>query len=163
LYASENGFNTGWVQVGTWTVPGIPPTVISVSPSSGSGLNQNFTATASTAVSPSDLTRISILATTSGTANACYVVYNRTAGTIGLYNDAGTILSSKVLGSSANLQNSQCAIGYAVALFSGATVSIQVQIVFKSPAFAGAKNLLIEGGNIWGSSSFISKGTWTVP
>jgi len=163
LFASENGFNSGWVQVGSWTVPGTPPTVNSVSPSSGSGLNQNFTASVSTAVSPSDLTRISLLVTPSGTANACYVEYNRASATIGLYNDAGTIVSTKPLGSSAALQNSQCAIGFSVANISGGTVTITVQIVFKLPAFSGAKTVYVEGANPYGTSSFVTKGTWTVP
>jgi hypothetical protein len=164
LAAAEIGYNSGWAQVGTWTVPGIAPTVNSVSPSSGSGTFQNFTASATTAVSPTDLTRISVLVTpAAGTANACYVVYNRTTVTIGLYDDAGTALSTKPLGSSATLQNSQCAIGYSVANVSGATVSITLQIVFKTPAFAGLKNLLVEAANAWGSSSFSNQGTWTVP
>ncbi len=164
LFASENGFNSGWVHVGTWSVPGAPPTVNSISPASGSGLNQNFAATATTPLSPTDLTRISILVTPgSSPVDACYVVYNRTNGTIGLYNDAGTALSTKPLGSSAALQNSQCAIGFSVANATGGVVTITVQIVFKSPSFAGTKNLLVEAANPWGSSSFIGKGTWTVP
>ncbi len=163
LFASENGFNSGWVQVGSWTVPGTPPTVNSVWPSAGSGLNQNFTASVSTAVSPSDLSRISLLVTPSGTANACYIEYNRTSATIGLYNDGGTILSTKPLGSSAALQNSQCAIGFSVANIAGGTVTITVQIVFKSPAFASSKTVYVEAANPYGSSSFVTKGTWIVP
>jgi hypothetical protein len=164
LYAAEFGFNSGWVQVGGWAVPGTPPTVNSISPSAGSGLNQNFTASVSTDVAPSDLTRIRVLVSpNSGTANACYVEYNRTAGTIGLYDNAGTVVSTKPLGSSATLQNSQCAIGYSVASLAGGTVTITVQIVFKSPAFSGAKTLFVEGINTYGTSSLINKGTWTVP
>jgi hypothetical protein len=110
------------------------------------------------------LTRIRILVSpTTGTANACYVEYNRTTATIGLYNDAGSTLSTKPIGSSAALQNSQCAIGYSVANVSGGTVTITVQIVFKTPAFAGVKNVFVEASNAYGNSPFSQQGAWTVP
>jgi hypothetical protein len=164
LFASENGFNTGWVQVGSWTVPGIPPTVGALSPASGNGLIQNFTASVSTAVSPTDVTKISMLFSPSAsTVNACYVEYNRATATIGLYNNAGTVVSTKPIGASSSLQNTQCAIGYSVANYSGATVSLTVQIVFFSPAFAGAKTAYVESSNIWGSSGWLNRGSWTVP
>lgn len=164
LFASENGFNTGWVHVGAWTVPGIPPTVGALSPASGSGLNQNFTAAVTTAVSPSDLTKISLLVSPSGsTTNACYVEYNRASATIGLYNNAGTTVSTKPIGASSSLQNTQCAIGYSVANYAGNSVTLTVQIVFFSPAFAGNKSTYVEASNPWGSSGWISRGSWTVP
>jgi hypothetical protein len=164
LFASENGFNSGWVQMGTWSVPGTPPAVNSVAPATGSGLNQNFVATVTTAVVPTDLTKIRMLVNlNSGTANACYVEYNRTNSTIGLYNDAGTVVSTKPIGSSATLQNSQCAIGFSSPSVSSGAVTITVQIVFNSPAFSGAKTVFVEGENAYGVSGLISKGTWIVP
>lgn len=164
LFVSENGFNTGWVQMGSWSVPGIPPTVGALSPASGSGLNQNFTASVTTAVSPTDVTKISLLVSPTGsTANACYVEYNRATATIGLYNNAGTVVSTKPIGASSSLQNTQCAIGYSVANYSGNSVSLTVQIVFFSSAFAGNKSVYVESSNAWGSSGWISRGTWTVP
>lgn len=163
LYASEPGYNSGWVLVGNWTVPGSPPALTSVTPNSGTGLNQTFTLTATTAVSPSDLTSATIRVAPSGGGSAlCETVYNRTANTIGLYSD-GDVLSTKPIGSSAALQNSQCAIGYSAASFSGNNAVVTVQIVFKSPAFAGAKNVAAAAQNAWGSSGFSVMGTWTVP
>src|SRR4029453_2566738 len=41
---SASGQNTGWVPRGTWTVPGVVLAGVSVTPSSGSGLEQVFTA-----------------------------------------------------------------------------------------------------------------------
>ena len=70
-------------------------------------------------------------------ANACYLVYNRATGTIGLYNNAATTLSTKPIGSSANLINSQCAVGFTVMVTSGNSVSFTINIVFLS--FSGAK------------------------
>jgi hypothetical protein len=163
LYASENGYNSGWRQVGTWTVPGSPPTVISLGPTSGSGLTQNFTMTATTPVSPTDLTGMAMLFSSGGVVNTCYIGYDRATSTIGLYNDAATAVATKGIGSSAPLQNSQCAIGYSVANFSGNTASVTVQVVFKSPAFSGMKTVYVNASNPWGYSTMSAQGTWTVP
>lgn len=163
LYAAEAGYNSGWVNVGSWSVPGTPPTVGTVTPASGTGVVQSFTATVSTAVSPSDLTSLSVLVTPLATANACYVVYNRAAGTIGLYNDAADSLATKPLGSSATLQNSQCAVGYSAANVSGGTVSLNVILVFKTPQFTGARQVYVAGTNPYGSTAFQGRGTWNVP
>jgi hypothetical protein len=162
LFASEPGYNSGWKLVGSWAAPGVPPTVGTLAPSSGSGLNQTFVAPVTTAVAPTDITGMSVLVTSSGTLNACYVVYNRATATIGLYNDAATAASTKPLGSSAALQNTQCAIGFSSASASGNSITLTVQIVFKS-VFTGAKSVYVEGTNVWGNSGLILRGTWGVP
>src|SRR6185312_5379688 len=78
LYASEPGYNSGWILVGNWTVPGTPPTVNSLSPSSGSGLDQTFTLSVNTAVSPSDLTSAQIRVSPSvGAGAVCQTVFDR--------------------------------------------------------------------------------------
>ena len=163
LFAAEAGYNSGWRQVGTWTIPGVAPTLGALSPTSGSGTLPTFTANASTSVSPSDLTSLSILVTSGTTANACYVVYNKTAGTVGLYDDAGTTLATKPIGSSATLQNSQCAVGFSSATVTGGNVAFSVILVFKTPAFSGAKTVFMQASNSWGTTALTSKGTWTVP
>ena len=44
MYAGGSIANSGWQTMGTWTVPAAsgPPTTVSVTPSSGSGLQQTF-------------------------------------------------------------------------------------------------------------------------
>lgn len=163
LYASENGYNSGWRQVGTWTVPGSPPIINSLAPASGSGSTTTFTMSATTPVSPSDVTGMTMLVTSAGMSNSCYVRYDRATGTIGLYNDAASSYATKPLGSSAALQNSQCAIGYSVANVTNGTINVSAQIVFKSPAFSGAKTIYVSAENTWGATSPVSRGTWTVP
>jgi len=96
-------------------------------------------------------------------AGACYLLYDRNASTIGLYNDAGVILTTKGLGSSTTLQNSQCAVGYTVLNTSGNSVSLTINLVFKSPAFAGAKTVYLQALEPNASSGFVARGTWTVP
>lgn len=162
LYASENGYNSGWQHVGTWTVPGSPPAINPLTPSSGSGNTTTFTMSATTPVSPSDVTGMGMLITAGGTVNSCYVRYDRAASVIGLYNDDATSLATKPIGSSANLQNSQCAIGFSVVTVNGGTINVNVQIVFK-PAFSGAKTVYVGAENIWGGTPLTARGTWTVP
>jgi hypothetical protein len=163
LIASEVGYSSGWRQVGTWTVPGTAPTLGTVTPSAGSGTLQTFTATVSTAVLPTDLTTASLLVGGPGLVGNCSVVFNRTSNTIGLYNDAGTVLSTKGIGSSATLQNSQCAVGFSAISASGGTATLTVILVFKTPAFAGTKTVYLQASNPWGTTAVTAKGTWTVP
>jgi hypothetical protein len=97
-----------------------------------------------------------------GGGGVCQTVFDRATNTIGLYSDTG-VLSTKPLGSSAALQNSQCAIGYSVVNYSGRTATLSVQIVFKSPAFSGSKTVAVSTVNPWGSTAFTTMGIWTVP
>jgi hypothetical protein len=134
-----------------------------VTPSSGSGSLQSFTVTASTAVSPSDLTTLSMQFLPTTDLGGCHVVYNRTAGAIGLYSDTGSTLNTKPIGSSATLANSSCAVGYSVVNTSGGTVSLTLILVFSSPQFSGPRQIQINAANPYGASGWQSRGTWTVP
>ena len=83
------------------------PTADSVNPASGSGLSPNFTFIASDSTVQSNIVGMTMLLTSgspANLANACYLFYNRTTGTIGLYGDNGVTLSTKGVGSAANLQ-----------------------------------------------------------
>jgi hypothetical protein len=107
-----------------------------------------------------------LLVTTGSPANltnACYLVYDRVAATIGLYANDGVILSTKGIGSSATLQNSQCAVGYTVMTTSGNSVLFTINLVFKSPAFSGAKTVYLQTLEPNASSGWVARGTWTVP
>ncbi len=165
LYAAEAGANSGWVAVGSWTVTGGAPTADSVSPASGSGSNTNFTFTVSDSVSEQNIIGMSMLFTPgapTNLANGCYLLYTRSPATIGLYNDAGTTLSTKPQGSSANLQNSQCAVGFTVRTTSGNSMALTIQVVFKA-AFAGAKTVYLQANEPNTNSGWVQRGTWTVP
>jgi hypothetical protein len=98
----------------------------------------------------------------SSTTNACYLVYDRTGSTIGLYNDAATSLTTKAIGSSSTMQNSQCAVGYTVMTNSGNSVFFAIEIAFKTPAFNGAKTVYLQANEPNTNSGFVSRGTWTV-
>jgi hypothetical protein len=164
VYAGETGFNTGNVLLGSWNVTGGTPTADSVSPSSGAGNSPNYTFTVSDSVSNFNISGMLMLITTgspNNVANSCYLVYNRTNSTIGLYADDGATLSTKPIGSSNTLQNSQCAVGYTVALFPWNSVAFTINVVYK-PAFNGAKTVYLQANEPGITSGFVSRGTWTV-
>jgi hypothetical protein len=137
-----------------------------VSPASGSGLSPNFTFTASDSSSQSNIVGMTMLLTAGSPANltnACYLFYNRSAATIGLYADDGVTLSTKGTGSAANLQNSQCAVGFTVMITSGNSVLFTINVVLKSPAFSGVKTIYLQALEPNTSSGWVSRGVWTVP
>ncbi len=164
LLASETIVNSGFVPVGSWTVTGGAPTADSVSPASGTGTSPNFTFTVSDSTSQLNITGMSMLITSGAPttlANACYLVYNRVTATIGLYNDAGTVLSTKPIGSSANLFNTQCAVGFTVMVNSGNSVSFTINTVFLT--FSGAKSVYLQANEPNTNSGWVQRGAWTVP
>ncbi len=164
LLASETIVNSGFVTVGGWTVTGGAPTADSVSPASGTGTSPNFTFTVSDSTSQLNITGMSMLITSgapTSLANACYLVYNRITATIGLYDNTGTILSTKPIGSSANLFNTQCAVGFTVMVNSGNSVSFTINTVFLT--FSGAKSVYLEANEPNTNSGWVQRGAWTVP
>jgi hypothetical protein len=164
LLASEKGFSSGLAAVGTWTVTGGAPTADSVSPASGSGASPTFTFTVSDSSTQSNISGIAMLFTTgapSALANACYLVYNRAAGTIGLYDDPGTTLSTKAVGSAGSLFNTQCAVGYTVMTTSGNSVMFNINVVFRT--FSGSKSVYLQANEPSTNSGWVQRGTWTVP
>jgi hypothetical protein len=166
LYASELATNSGWNSVGTWTVTGGASTANSVSPNSGAGTSPTFLFTVSDSSSQTNVTGMSMLLTSgapANIANACNLVYNRTNSTIGLWDNTGnTTLSTKGIGSSANLLNSQCAVGFTVMNVVGSTIQFSIQLVFFKPAFAGAQSIYLDATEPSSSSGFVYQGSWTV-
>jgi hypothetical protein len=163
VYAGETSANTGNVLLGSWNVTGGTPTATSVSPSSGAGNSPNFTFTSTDSVSQANISGMSMLITSgspNNITNACYLVYNRTNSTIGLFGDDGVTFNTKGIGSSMTLQNSQCAVGFTFANFSGTSVMFTVNTVFK-PAFAGAKTVYLQANEPGTNSGFVSRGTFT--
>jgi hypothetical protein len=164
LYAAEATSNSGWVQLGTWTVTSGAPTANSVAPASGAGHFPEFVFTTSDSANEANITSAGMLFTVGSPANissACYAIVNRTANTVGLYDNTGTILSTKGIGSSAPLQNSQCAIGYTSVVASGTSVLFTLQVEFITGPFSGAKSVYLEVIEPTATSGWVSVGTWT--
>jgi hypothetical protein len=163
LEAAEPGLHSNWTAVGSWTVTGGAPEANSVSPSSGAGTAPSFTFTVSDSSSPLNISGMSMLVTAgspANLANACYLVYNAVTATIGLYNNAATAFSTKPIGSSATLSNSQCAVGYTLAFPSGNSVVLQVNLAFAG-TFNTAQTVYLDALEPGASSGWVSAGSWT--
>jgi hypothetical protein len=166
LGAEGTSINSGWTAVGSWTVTGGASTANSVSPNSGAGSTQTFLLTVSDSSSQTNISGMQLLLTTgapSAIANACYVVYNRINATVGLWDNTGnTTLTTKGIGSSANVLNNQCAIGSSVMNVIAGQIQLSVQLVFFKPAFTGLKSVYLNATEPTSSSGFVYQGTWTV-
>jgi hypothetical protein len=166
LYAGEAFANSGWTTVGTWTVTGGASTANSVSPNTGAGTSPTFLFTVSDSSSQTNITGMNMLLTSgapSNIANACSLVYNRINATIGLWDNTGaTTLGTKGIGSSANLLNSQCAVGFTAMNVSGNSITLSIQLVFFKPAFAGLQSIYLNATEPSASSGFVYQGSWTV-
>jgi uncharacterized protein YhjY with autotransporter beta-barrel domain len=172
LYAQDQaGQNSGWQTKGTWTVPGAaanqPPTISSVSPSSGSGANRTFRLTVGDPNGYNDLISVQfVVDQTLGAVNTCYFAYGPDTNAIFLLNDArNQWLGGVQLGSSGTLANSQCSVnlGASSASGSGTTLNVDLNITF-SAGYAGSKNLQVYAlDKQYQTSGWQTKGTWTVP
>jgi len=165
LYAADrSGANTGWVQAGTWgtTVPA-KPSVVSVSPSSGSGASQTFTGTFSDTDGAAYLSAMYMLFNTSlsGT-NACYVEYFVSSNTIELKNNANTgFVGSITPGTNTSLSNSQCTVygtgsSYTTA---GANGILSLNVTFAGTA--GLSSYLYASDKSGANTGWVLGGSWT--
>ncbi len=171
LYAADlSGANSGWQQLGTWTVPGgsSGPTAVSVTPSSGTVASQTFALQYSDTAGAANLQTVwayfnGTLA--SAATNTCLLYYNLTANVVNLLNDNGSTWQTATPGTATTLQNSQCSLnvaGTSVAL-NGNTLTLNLAMTFK-PAYAGAKNIYLYAADLSGSNSgWQQLGAWTVP
>ena len=153
------------------TVTGSSGTVVTadtVTPASGTGASQTFTARYSDTAGATDLSMAWLWVTPSTTApstNSCLLDYDPGTNGLSLLNDAGTAYTVAALGSAGTLQNSQCAValGGSSRTLSGNTLTLNLALTF-TPAFNGVKNLVLYAANAGGvNSGWQSRGTWTVP
>ena len=154
-------------EVGTYNVTASVSSLF-VSPSSGSGSEQTFTAIYSDVTSQIESVFLNLKSAGNNTvaANACKLRYDFGSTDIFLVNDAGTNYGSPITsGSPAVLSNSQCTLfgvgTYATAF--GNSVVVYFRVSF-SPGFVGKKEITLGGVDQTGVSTFsnLSRGTYTV-
>jgi hypothetical protein len=160
--------DSGWSHLGTWTavsggVTLTPPTVVSVTPSSGMGTTQTFGFVFSDPAGATNIasTQMDINASLTA-ASACYFYYSRASNSIQLANDAGSFGAASTIGVAGTQQNSQCSVdaGASSVTMSGNTLTVNLAVTFKA-AFAGPKNVYAEAQNPSGDSGWTKLGTWT--
>jgi fibronectin type 3 domain-containing protein len=167
-YAAGSAVNSGWQTIGTWTISTsvVSVNANSVSPASGSGLQQTFTLNYSDSAGATDLatTFVWFNANSSNTTNSCQIEYNRSANTLYLLNDVGTAWSSASVGSSATLANSQCSVNAASAnmSLSGTGLTLSLPVTFAS-TYSGTINIYSYAAGSAANSGWQTLGTWTVP
>ena len=170
LYATDvSGSNSGWHQLGAWTVPvvaGVPATV-SVTPNSGTGASQNFALEYSDTAGAASLQYAYAWfnASLTSAAGSCFVYYQSATNQLNLLNDAATAWLVATPGTAAAIQNSQCSLSMAATTVtrSGNTLTLTLATTFK-PAYAGAKNVYQYATDVSGSNSgWQQLGAWIVP
>jgi hypothetical protein len=153
-----------WHAEGGWTVP-TQIQLVSVTPSSGSGLSQTFSLQYSDTAGATDITSVSVLVNSSpATAAACSVVYTRAANSLALLTDSGVLPASTITPGSGSQANSQCTLSGAGSSVttSGTTLTLNVALTFQ-PAFGGARNVYLQAVAPSGTAAWQQKGGWTVP
>jgi hypothetical protein len=157
--------DSGWPQVGTWSVPSVPPAPVSVTPNSGSGSSQTFSFVYSDTKGYTSISSVSSVINASfSVASACYFKYDPVANNLYLSNDTGTAWLAPVkLGQAGSVQNSQCSVDGANSSYSGSGTLLTVNLALGFlPAFGGSRNIYTEVYD-GADSGWQQFGTWSVP
>ena len=172
MKANDNGGqSSAWQIIGSWSVTAAsnqPPSVVSVTPSSGSGLGpQTFSFVYSDPNGFGYLNKVmALFSPTGGFPNSCYFLYIPAANSLYLFNDAGTSwLGPMTLGVAGTLQNSQCSVnvGSSSASGSGNNLTMNLAVTFTS-SFAGMQTTFMKANDNGGQSSgWQIIGSWSVP
>jgi hypothetical protein len=152
----------------TWTVTIDPnsssPIPLSMTPSSGTGLSNQFVFTSYDPAGATDLFRTFVQFSAAGSPAMCYIVY--VAGGLYLLNDRGTaFLPGVALGANISVQNSYCTINAAGSSVSssGTTQILTISITFTT-AFTGEQTVTTMVQTNGGEQSVArALGSWTVP
>lgn len=163
----RGGASSGYQQLGSWNVPPpgtLPPSVVDLTPNSGNGASQTFTARFSDGNGGGDIVRASILVGASAAAS-CMVEIRPAARQVFLMNDAGTaLIGPSIAGGGGTIENSQCIVnvtGTSVQVV-GDMLTVAVPITFK-PAFAGPRTVSLEATDTTNNSTGLrNSGTWNV-
>jgi hypothetical protein len=174
LYTSDNGeAASGWFLAGTWTVPSgsgaeadpVAPTADSITPSSGGGGSQMFTARYSDANGANDLRYTYVLMNSALTwVGSCGLRYDRATNLLQIINEEGSGWQGGIVPGSGTLSNSKCTVngaGFSVSS-SGPTLTQNLAIGF-SPGFQGSRSIYLEASDNGGASAgWRLAGTWVV-
>ena len=168
-WATDDTTPTGWTTLGRW-VYAPDPTVMSVAPTSGSGLTQKFSFSYSHggAAGAADIQYADMLISSGMSfTNACSTMYYPSTNALYLANDAYTAWLGPITpGAAGTVENSQCKIDGSQSSFSGGgpALNLNLAIAFK-PSFAGSKTIYSYAKDTNGAKSGVTWtaiGTWMV-
>jgi hypothetical protein len=165
------GNGSGWQTMGFWYTGGALNTgdpsvveLISLTPNSGAGVSQVFTAVTKDGDGAVTIPFVQFVmnAGLSG-FNGCFIHYDRASNVFYLLNDTGTVFSGLVAGSATQVSNSQCTLhgigsgGTAV----GPDLTVTYNLDF-SAGFAGTKQIFMQAVDNTGIIEvWHQMGTWT--
>jgi trimeric autotransporter adhesin len=162
-----SGLNTGWLNTGSWTPSASagPPTVVSLTPSSGSGQSVVFSAVVSDPYGAADLNQVRLLVNSGvNGVGACYVYYSPQAKLLYLRDDANAawVAPSLTPGGSGTVANSQCTLS---ASSSTVSTSANNMVLNASITFASnltsSRNVYLYAGGLSGlNSGWVNSGSW---
>jgi hypothetical protein len=161
---SLSGPNTGFLPKGTWTV-GALVDAVSVTPNSGSGLSQTFTAVFTDSLGvTTDLLRARVRFGANG-VGTCVIDYDAIANKVRMLDNAGNAGAFVNLGSG-TLANSQCTLDLvqSTAVPSGTTLTLNLRFTFAA-SFGGLKPVFLRANSNFSATTttgWVQRGTWTV-
>jgi hypothetical protein len=145
-----------------------PPSVISVTPNSGSGLGpQTFSYLYSDGSGYQNIYLVqTILNTTLSWPGSCGTMYIAASSSLYLMSDDGSSwMGPLTIGQSGTLQNSQCTLnaGTSSASGSGTNLTVNLTLTFQ-PGFTGLENNFMLADDVVNNltSGFQNRGTWTL-
>ncbi len=135
-----------------------------MTPASGSGKTQTFTATYSHPDGAKNIISAWFLVekTLTGT-NSCFLQYGPANNSVNLMADAAQWQTAVTAGSASKLANSQCSVDVAGVrgVIDGNTLTVTWPITFTS-AYAGPKQTFLLASGAKSGSPWVPKGVWTV-
>jgi uncharacterized repeat protein (TIGR01451 family) len=169
VYVYEEGISVASAQDSANVVPpSVAPSWVSISPNTGTGQTQAFTATFSDSNGGSDINEMDLLINNYYTfSQGCWVYYRHDQNYFYLYNDSGTGLLGPISPGSGSISNSQCTLNGSGSSYgvSGTTAWITANLTFSPNNFSGLKYMYMYAVTAENLNSGWSNwmGTWTVP
>jgi hypothetical protein len=137
------------------------PSVVSISPASGSGMSERFTFSLHDTSGADHVSWMNVMIPSAGTKKACWIAYEHASRTISLAADGASSWSYTPMGSG-SVENSQCIVNgtQSSVSSSGQVLTVNLALTFK-PEFAGFKTLHVRVINRSGViADYAPKGTW---
>src|ERR1017187_7068376 len=164
---AASGLNSGWSELGNWTVPAALPQAVSVTPSTGTGSSNTLSFVYSDANGASDLGMVQVVVNSSLSGyQGCYVSIDPVHKTLLLLDDSAVVWQGPItLPTSGTLANSQCTIdgGSSSIGLSGNNATVNLAMSFAT-GFVGAKTVYGYAQAASGlNSGWSALGNWTVP
>jgi Bacterial Ig-like domain (group 1)/Putative binding domain, N-terminal len=160
-----NGFNSGWKGIGTEALSFSTqaPSLVSLSPTSGSGTSQTFIANYE---DPNGAGNISgaLLNIFQTSSSVCEVYYATANNSFYLMTQPGNVLSQPLpAGTSGSVQDGECTLTAPTVSYSGNELTLTAPITFSS-SFTGTMSIYMWAKDMSGvNSGSENMGSWTVP